>query len=118
MSNRCGPITPDRFMRHVLRGDDCWLWTGSLNNKGYPQVGDDGKTRSAHRVAHELFIGPIPAGLTVDHTCHNDDATCPGGPSCLHRRCVNPAHLEAVTGTENKKRGKRLAWVRLQERAA
>lgn len=57
----------------------------------------------AHRAAHELWIGAIPDGYTVDHLCHNDDLLCVGG-RCPHRRCVEPSHLEAVTSAENNRR--------------
>lgn len=59
----------------------------------------------AHRVAYELLVGPIPSGLVLDHTCHNG-TNCSGGAECLHRRCVNPAHLELVTNRENILRGR------------
>jgi hypothetical protein len=42
--------------------------------------------------------------LVIDHTCHNG-TDCVGGFACLHRRCCNPAHLEAVTHRENLLRG-------------
>lgn len=45
-----------------------------------------------HRVAYELRVGPIPEGMQIDHLCRV-------------RRCVNPAHLEPVSQTENIRRG-------------
>jgi HNH endonuclease len=46
----------------------------------------------AHRVAYEMWFGPIPDGLVIDHLCRN-------------RACVNPAHMEPVTHRENLLRG-------------
>ena len=86
---------------------DCLLWTGYVDPKGYPRISIPGrKAAHAYRVAYELFVGPIPDGLTLDHTCHNGDPDCPGGTTCRHRRCVNPAHLEPVSQRENILRGK------------
>ena len=102
-------MTVEESLKRVLRSteSDCWLWAGAVNNKGYGQIGVDGKTRSTHRVAYEVAHGPIPEGTQIDHTCHNADTTCPGGTSCVHRRCINPAHLEAVTQGENERRASR-----------
>ena len=47
-----------------------------------------------HRLAYEDAFGPIPEGLTIDHTCKV-------------KRCVNPDHLEAVTQAENVRRTRR-----------
>lgn len=69
----------------------CWLWTGCLMPNGYGQIQHRG-TLYAHRVAYELYVGPIPADLTIDHLCRT-------------RSCVNPAHLEPVTFEENIRRG-------------
>ena len=50
------------------------------------------KTRFAHIVAYEVAKGPIPHGMEIDHKCRM-------------RCCVNPDHLEAVTGSINVQRG-------------
>lgn len=81
----------------VAGPDDCWLWTGSTNGYGYGQINVRKKKIRTHRFSYILAHGEIPARLVVDHTCHNDDPTCAGGRNCTHRRCVNPAHLRAVT---------------------
>lgn len=95
----------DRFWEKVdtSGGDDaCWLWTASLDGRGYGQFGvkreTDGKyiPRRAHRIAYELLGGTIPDGLDLDHLCRV-------------RACVNPAHLEPVTRQENLLRGQTLA---------
>ena len=70
----------------------CWPWTASGSRDGYGQFSADGRGVRAHRFAYELLVGPIPEGLQLDHLCRN-----PG--------CVNPAHLEPVTGWENTMRG-------------
>lgn len=83
------------------------MWTGGVTNGGYGQWMTGGRRTKAHRWAYELMVGPIPDGLVVDHTCHNADAECPGGDGCLHRRCVNPDHLEPVTTWANTMRSDR-----------
>lgn len=92
--------------------DECWPWIRRLTADGYGIVTerrDDGHhtTTLAHRRVWRVANGPVPEGLTVDHTCHNRDLTCRGGKTCLHRRCCNPAHLEAVPLPENIKRAQR-----------
>jgi hypothetical protein len=97
-----------RWQRHVKpQANGCWLWTGTHGTRdGYgkfqPRPGQP--KVMAHRYSYELYVGPIPEGHQIDHTCHTDDTSCPGGPGCPHRRCVNPAHLEPVTASENTTR--------------
>lgn len=88
----------ERFWAKVdRRGDDeCWLWTASLNNRGYSQFLHNRLLRLGHRFSFELLVGPIPDGLQLDHLCRV-------------RHCVNPAHLEIVTPRENCLRGKSIA---------
>lgn len=95
----------ERFWPKVDKSGECWLWTGATSIKGYGIAdGLDGRLNNAHRIAWELTNGPIPTGLTLDHTCH-DPRVCRLGDRCPHRLCVNPAHLEPVTQKENVRRG-------------
>lgn len=71
--------------------DGCWTWTGSTNTHGYGEFRVARRTRLAHRISYELFVGPIPTGLQIDHLCRN-------------RACVNPDHLEPVTARINQLR--------------
>lgn len=83
----------------------CWLWDGARNNRGYGVVADGaGGSTVAHRAAWEAEHGEIPDGAQIDHLCHNADQDCPGGVTCKHRRCINTAHLEAVTASQNMRR--------------
>lgn len=88
--------------------DACWPWTGAIDQGGYGKVLYNGRTLGAHRVVHMILVGPIPDGLELDHTCHNN-SDCDGGNACPHRRCCNPRHAEAVTPRENTLRGRTIA---------
>lgn len=92
---------------HERRGE-CFLIQRKSDKFGYvrlhQKVGDVRSSAAAHRVSYEQWHGPIPVGYHVDHICHNEAAhagQCSGGNTCWHRRCVNPAHLRAVTQQEN-----------------
>lgn len=83
----------DRLRRHVsIDANGCWNWTGTKSPKGYALTQVDGVSKRAHRVIYELTNGPVPTGLQLDHLCRN-------------RGCVNPDHLEPVTGKVNVLRG-------------
>ena len=99
------PVRPeaDRFWARVDRAGpvpghrpelgQCWLWAGATDRCGYGKFSPArGHCWKAHRWAYVHLVGPIPWGLELDHLCRV-------------RRCVNPAHLEPVTGRENRLRG-------------
>jgi hypothetical protein len=87
----------DRLMSKVeqITESGCWIWMGRIkdHSRGYGSFADHGRRRYAHVVSYELYRGPIPAGLELDHICRV-------------RCCVNPFHLEPVTHAENVRRGK------------
>ena len=99
--------TRERLLTSVTPGQGgCILRTAGLERDGYSLIRESGgKTRRAHRVAYELLVGPIPEDYHLDHLCHTRDLMCSGGPQCLHRRCINPLHLEPVVSRENTIRG-------------
>jgi len=81
----------DRLGDKFTVGDGCWQWK-VVNSEGYGSFAIDRVKHKAHRVLYELMVGPIPAGLDIDHLCRN-------------RACVRPDHLEPVTRGENQRRG-------------
>lgn len=84
MSRAASPIR-DRILSSIeVNEAGCWVWQKYTTPKGYGRIG----RLRAHRVAFEVFRGTIPAGLEIDHLCRV-------------RNCVNPDHLEPVTGREN-----------------
>lgn len=71
----------------------CWTWTAALSGKGYAYTNFGRAERwLVHRWTYTQFVGPIPDGLECDHRCRNT-------------ACVNPAHVEPVTGKVNQERG-------------
>jgi hypothetical protein len=66
----------------------CWEWQRYRLWTGYGRMTVDGRMTNAHRVAYELFIGPIPPGLIVCHRCDNPP-------------CCNPEHLFTGTWQDN-----------------
>lgn len=85
----------ERAMQRVERDPEgCWLWTGIVHRNGYGQFSVAPKRLAlAHRAMYELLVGEIPLGYQIDHLCRVT-------------RCVNPAHLEAVTPQENLRRSR------------
>ncbi len=100
-----GETLRERFLRQTSAepctcGCACRRWTGTVNKRtGYGNFSVNSTTELAHRVAWVLANGrPVPAGHVIDHVA---------AAGCVHRDCVNPGHLEAVTRQVNARRARR-----------
>jgi hypothetical protein len=76
--------------------DGCWLWRGNTNGDGYGWFTTGRKPAKvlwlAHRVSYLHFIGSVPAGFEVTHSCDTPP-------------CVQPVHLVADTHAGNMRQG-------------
>ena len=84
------PSDLSRFYDKFYIGDstECWLWDAATIPDGYGSFGLGGRQHGAHRIMYQLFNGPIPKGITIDH-------------SCRIYNCVNPLHLRLATYKQN-----------------
>ena len=90
-----GRLTDEEFFNYkcpIRQPGECWLWTSPVDPKGYGRWRRGSK--GAHRASYTMFVGPIPDGMTVDHTCFNPT-------------CVNPEHLRLLTHSQNSANSRR-----------
>jgi HNH endonuclease len=90
---KVGEISP-------ICGTPCWIWEGSKTTRFdadgtynpygvfYMHDGVTSASRASFRLHNPIYFYSIPRRLEVHHICRN-------------RLCVNPAHLELVTRSQN-----------------
>ena len=76
----------DDILDRVNKTDNCWLWTGATNDKGYGQVQYEGKRKYVHRLVYAFTYGEPTQN--VCHTCDNP-------------LCCNPEHLFDASQSDN-----------------
>jgi len=98
--NELRPLRERLFAKLVFDQSGCLLWTGKKDSGGYGRTRIGGKGsegRAVHILVWEMYEGPVPPGLQLDHVASR---------GCRNRHCASIAHLEPVTSAENTRRGR------------
>ena len=72
----------------TVEDSGCWEWSGNKMPSGYGYLKFKYKNTLAHRAAYETWVGTIPPGKHVLHSCDNPP-------------CINPGHLRVGTNQDN-----------------
>jgi hypothetical protein len=82
--------THDDIMARLKSEGDCVVYVGTRNKDGYGQFTTQGQFWRANRYFYSYFVGPIPKGKLIRHTCDNPP-------------CVLPSHLILGTDADNNR---------------
>lgn len=81
-----------RLRSFSRREGECLIWTGTqrggVPGNRYGALKVQGAKEYVHRMAYELWVGPVPEGQLVCHTCDV-------------RLCIEPSHLFLGTQKDN-----------------
>lgn len=89
---RGAPLAVRLLMRSRATDSGCLLWTGTRDKRGHGRLKVGGRNALAHILSYQEYVGPVPDGKELDHTCRNHG-------------CIRPEHLEPVTHRVNCQRG-------------
>lgn len=82
----------DKFLSLLKNEGDCILYFGARDGCGYGRhqttMNKKRTTFAAHRLSYQIFVGVIPDGMLVLHSCDKPP-------------CVNPNHLFVGTNKDN-----------------
>ncbi len=70
----------ERLRQNGKRVGACYVWTGGKDGDGYGRTEIRDQKHLVHRLAYQIWNGPIPMGVQVQMTCSN-------------RLCFEPMHL-------------------------
>lgn len=76
-----------------LDKNQCWVWTGPVNNAGYGMIKEDKEIDDKMITVHRVAARQKGLDITkeINHTC-------------LNKRCVNPDHLTYGNAKQRMKR--------------
>lgn len=89
MAARSVPLE-ERLLRNLVEDENgCWIWQKNPEQRyGSIKLGPCRTQVGTHKAAYLVWVGPVPDGMYVCHSC---DVT----------KCCNPSHLFLGTPKEN-----------------
>ena len=82
--------SPEIFESKLDKSSGCWIWPLNKDRDGYGRTHYLGKEMFTHRLAYQLWVGPLERGKVIMHMCDNPP-------------CCNPSHLKQGTKNGNAK---------------